>query len=476
MDLGAAAHDPLDSPERRRPGGRWLVLALAVLPLTLAATVLRPEMERAWPARYFLPLHAAIETLFTVVAFATFAVQWYAAGARLNDARARFVGSGFLAVALLELGHLLAFPGMPGLVWVGSSTERGIVYWLAARLWTVAILGGALLIRPDSGARALRRGPLVAGALGAVGATLLADVAWMSRRPLFYVEGAGLTSLKKVVEIAIAAAAIAGMVAYHRTRRDTRSAGDVAAALGVTALSEVCFALYVRAYDSFNLLGHVYLLLAAYGVFHALFADAVLRPYERLGAATRELVASNDELRRLREHVEGELDVTIRNLTHLKEEREDLLRAVSHDLRTPLQVVLLQGERLFRLAAGESKERRAAQAILAAGRNMATMIGDLVEAAHLERGKLELSTEPVSIRELVAGLLAMVEGALDTGRVRLEIDGGLPRVPIDVARMGRVLQNLVGNALKYSAPGTAVVVRARAVEREVVVEVSDSSH
>jgi signal transduction histidine kinase len=470
-----ATANAADTSAPAEPAGRVpLAIAVAALPLAAGVLLFRPAMQLAWPAGYYLAVHTAVETLVAVVAFATFAVQWYAAGARLNDARARFIGSAFLAVALLETAHVVAFPGMPGLGWLPSSTERGIVYWLSGRLWTVGAVLAAAAIPRDSQARALRRGPLLAWALGGVAAILVADALWISRQPRFFVDGVGLTPLKKGLEIGVAALALAGMAVYRRLHRDRRdpSAGGLAVALGLTVLSELCFALYARAYDSFNLLGHAYLLLASYGVFHALFAEAVIRPYERLGAASRELAASNAELQRLREHVEGELAVTIRDLRALQEQREDLLRAVSHDLRTPLQIVLLQAERLARAATSE-RDRRAVDRIVAAGRQMGAMIRDLVDSVHLESGTLRVSPQPVPLRAFVSELVGVSGGALDTERVRVEIPGDLPPVAADPARLARVVQNLLGNALKYSEPTTDVAVRALPRGPEVVVSICD---
>jgi signal transduction histidine kinase len=472
------SHDRVDAGPAQTatpsPRRALLILALAALPFAAAALLLRSRMQQPWPARHYLAAHTVMEALVAVVAFATFAVQWYAAGARLNDARARLLGSAFLAVALLETTHLVAFPGMPGLPWLESSTERGIVYWISARLWTVAAMLAAATIEPGSTARVLRRGPLLAATLGGVAAVLVADAAWISRRPIFFVEGAGLTPLKQGLEVLVAALAAVGVVAYGRrwSRHGDRGAGWIALALGGTVLSELCFTLYARAYDSFNLLGHAYLLLASYGVFHALFADAVLRPHERLGATTRELEASNAELRRLREHVEGELAVTIRDLRELQEQREDLLRAVSHDLRTPLQVVLLQADRLARATASE-RDRRSAERIVAASRQMSAMIRDLVESVQVGSGALEIARQPLPLQAFLAELLGVAGGALDTERVSVEIPADLPPVAADPARLARVVQNLLGNALKYSPPATAVAVRARPSDGEVVVSVSD---
>jgi signal transduction histidine kinase len=441
-------------------------LGLAAAPLALAI-LFRPAMAVPWPASVYLPVHLVVEVLVVVVAASTFAVQWSAAGARLNDARARFIGSGFLAVALLELAHVLAFPGMPGLPWIASSTERGIVYWLAARLWTVGTLLGALLVRPGSAARAPGRGPLLGAALGGAALVLALDAAWLARAPRFWVEGEGLTPLKLGVEVVVAAAALLGAALHRRAQRRAGEEGGSAlcAALALTVLSEICFMLYARAHDSFNLLGHAYLLAAAYAVFHALFAAAVLRPHAQLAGSLA-------EARALKHRIEDELEVTIRDLGAAKELQQDLLRAVSHDLRTPLQAILLKAHRLA-AAPGDDGTRRAGAAIIAAGRHMTAIIQDLVDAAQLESGTISLARRPVALGAVVREVLSASDGALDTARVALALPEDLPAVSGDPARLARVVQNLLSNALRYSPVDAPVTVHAEAAGREVVLAVSD---
>jgi PAS domain S-box-containing protein len=156
-------------------------------------------------------------------------------------------------------------------------------------------------------------------------------------------------------------------------------------------------------------------------------------------------------------------------------QREDLLRAVSHDLRNPLQIVLLQAERLQRLLAGaaHAKERHAAERIAQASRQMGVMIRDLVEAARMESGRLVLQRQPVELRPLVERLLAQSAGALDVARVRVDVPSDLPPADADPARLERVLVNLVGNALKYSPEGGEVRVGAEVRDGAVVVSVAD---
>jgi signal transduction histidine kinase len=193
--------------------------------------------------------------------------------------------------------------------------------------------------------------------------------------------------------------------------------------------------LYRHPYDPFNVVGHAYVVVSFGLVFDALFAATLVRPYRDLDA--------------LRAHVEDELVVTIRQLRESKEQREDLLRAVSHDLRNPLQVVLLQCQRLLRAPDGDPS-RRPANSILAATRRMDRMLRDLADAARSESGNLELARSAVELKPFVDGFLELADGVLERPRVENTIAASVPSVLADPDRLDRIFVNLVGNALKYS--------------------------
>ncbi len=168
-------------------------------------------------------------------------------------------------------------------------------------------------------------------------------------------------------------------------------------------------------------------------------------------------------------------DITL--LHELQEQREDLLRAVSHDLRNPLTTVQLQAQRLLqildRTGVMGGPERHAAEAIIIGARRMNTMIQDLVETARLEAGRLELSLQPVDLRAFVLDLLERQAEMLEVGRIRLVAPEVLPPVRADPDRLERILVNLLSNALKYSQPGTEVTVTLRVQDGQVVTAVSD---
>jgi signal transduction histidine kinase len=101
------------------------------------------------------------------------------------------------------------------------------------------------------------------------------------------------------------------------------------------------------------------------------------------------------------------------------------------------------------------------------------MLGDLLEVAKVEAGELELDLQRHELRALVETTVRMFESA--SPEHRLETD--LPAQPLelccDALRIEQVLNNLVGNAIKYSPQGGPVRIAARAERDQVVLEVVD---
>jgi PAS domain S-box-containing protein len=165
----------------------------------------------------------------------------------------------------------------------------------------------------------------------------------------------------------------------------------------------------------------------------------------------------------------------VRALRELEQQREDLLRAVSHDLRNPLAAVLGQAQLVERrLERAELDEaRKGVRGIIAAARRMDVMIEDLVDAARAEAGQIRLDRRAIRMRDLAFGLKERLRSALDVERIDIEVPEDLPEVWADPARLERILTNLWSNALKYSAAGTRVTVSARAEDGWVVTSVAD---
>jgi len=162
-------------------------------------------------------------------------------------------------------------------------------------------------------------------------------------------------------------------------------------------------------------------------------------------------------------------------LHELQEQRDDILRAVSHDLRNPLAGVLGHAQLLLRMlerAGLTGREAQSARAIVAGCERMNAMIQDLVDTVRSESGQLRLERKPVDLPSFVADLLQRQAQVMETGRIRVE-PAPLPPALADPTRLERIMLNLLSNALKYSAPGTEVTVRFRQRNGEIITAVAD---
>ncbi len=164
-------------------------------------------------------------------------------------------------------------------------------------------------------------------------------------------------------------------------------------------------------------------------------------------------------------------DVT--RLHDLQEERDDLLRMISHDLRTPLSALLLQAQMLQRSLEPGDRNLKRLDTIITNAQRLATMIRDLVDMVRLENGRVQLIRRDVDLESFTATLIQRLAGTLQTERVRLDFEPGLPPLTADPDRLERILVNLVSNALKYSRPPEEVIVRARREEQAVCIDVVD---
>jgi len=167
-------------------------------------------------------------------------------------------------------------------------------------------------------------------------------------------------------------------------------------------------------------------------------------------------------------------DVT--ELHRLQEERQDIVRMVSHDLRNPLTAVQGQAQIILKLLDRSGQDgalRRSAETIVANARQMNAMIQDLVDMARGETAQLVLNPVAIDLGRAVPDLIQRMPDVLEASRIRVEIPKGLPHVRADPNRLERVVTNLLSNALKFSPPQTEVLVAAEKLDGEVKLSVTD---
>ena len=160
--------------------------------------------------------------------------------------------------------------------------------------------------------------------------------------------------------------------------------------------------------------------------------------------------------------------------------RDEVLRIVAHDLRNPLNTILLSAGVLGELLAADAKERRTEnqqiETIRRSVQRADRLIQDLLDVARVEAGTLAVQTAPLPAAALAHEAVELHRSLADKKGIRLEavLPTELPTVAADHDRILQVFSNLIDNAIKFTPEGGRVTVRAERGEHEVIFSVSDT--
>lgn len=204
-------------------------------------------------------------------------------------------------------------------------------------------------------------------------------------------------------------------------------------------------------------------------------AEYSARPIEEGGRLSGAVVSFSDITHRKRqEQEELAARAQAESAVHA---RDELLLAVSHDLRNPLGAILLSAESLLRrLPEGDERDRRKAEVIQRAASNMDRMIEDLLDVDRLEGGRLVVERKPLEVRPLLGEAIGQLRPHAERSSITLTCfaPDGLPPVLADKGRLLQILSNLVGNAVKFTPEGGAIAVSVAPTEGAVCFRIEDT--
>lgn len=238
---------------------------------------------------HYLPLHTGLETLAIVVSVSVFAIGWSTRRYHQRN-NLLWVSILFLGVGIFDLSHTLSFEGMPDFI-SANTPNKAIHFWLAARTLAVIGLLGAALIPSTTRIQYKRLLLLVMITLVLIHYLVLYRPEAM---PVTFTPGQGLTTYKLMFEYGLIAAYSGTALLFfrHMTKpRNFSSCGLMASAL-LMAQSEYFFTLYSTVSDSYNLIGHLYKIVAYAILYKALFLENIIEPYEQLRQSQQRLKAT----------------------------------------------------------------------------------------------------------------------------------------------------------------------------------------
>lgn len=181
--------------------------------------------------------------------------------------------------------------------------------------------------------------------------------------------------------------------------------------------------------------------------------------------------------------IEGAV-VIFRDITanqKLERAKDEFLAVAAHELRSPLASVRSYADMLLKReqqrAETDSRDVRGLTILSQQVTHMLRMVDNLLDVSRLDAGRVELLLQPTNMVSLTAQVLDLKRPEAGKRDLVMETDQAEIMVQCDSMRIRQVLTNLVGNAIKYSPPETAVHVRLDIVEseqgKEVLVAVTD---
>jgi two-component system sensor histidine kinase KdpD len=172
--------------------------------------------------------------------------------------------------------------------------------------------------------------------------------------------------------------------------------------------------------------------------------------------------------------------VAVEKLSHAEAARESerlrsaLLDAVTHEFRTPLTSIKVAASTLASSVQLDDAARSDLVAVVEEEADrLNRLVGEAAEMAQLDAHQVQLEFELQDIRSAIDAALTDFGAMLGNHQIEVKLASDLPRVRIDKQRIAEVIRHLLGNAVKYSPPGTPVHLTAERAEWHVRVSVAD---
>ncbi|HEX6096076.1 MAG TPA: ATP-binding protein [Thermoanaerobaculia bacterium] len=170
--------------------------------------------------------------------------------------------------------------------------------------------------------------------------------------------------------------------------------------------------------------------------------------------------------------------LVIRDITALQEldrKKDEFLSVASHELRTPLTTIKGYTQLLAQTVDDLQPEERATyiNAVLGEIERMMGLISELLDVSRIETNRLQIHPQSIRWSDFIRARVSAFQVQHPTRSIRMAVDAGDAVVVADPDRMRQVIDNLLSNALKYSAEGTDIDLEVEAVGSDMLTSVTD---
>ncbi len=174
------------------------------------------------------------------------------------------------------------------------------------------------------------------------------------------------------------------------------------------------------------------------------------------------------------------LTVTMHDVTYFKELdriKSEFVSTVSHDLRSPLTAILGYVELLERVGPINERQRNFVERVQTSVRNITELINDLLDLGRIEAGFDERKVS-ISLVNVIQYSVESFKGRLQEKKHVLQVDvpGGIAKIFGDSVRLRQVIDNLLGNAIRYTPEGGIIRISAREENDQIILQVQDTGY
>ncbi|MGB4499524.1 MAG: MASE3 domain-containing protein [Methylococcaceae bacterium] len=447
----------------------FLIFVCSLFPFLLTL-LFHAQLYTVMNISSYLIFHNIAEFFSVVVSFSIFGVGWYAYE-QTNNRHILFLSTSFFVIGWLDFFHALGYFGMPDFV-TPNNPAKSSQYWIAARLFMGLTFLGSAFIYPNTKRFWLSKIVLMTGcfvfpALAFIGITFFPE-----QMPVTIIEGVGLTPFKKNTEYLIIILLFISLVIYWQRilKTNERHLIYFLSAFVVCIFGEAAFTGYKSVFDTYNVLGHIYKIVAFHLIYLGLFAVSVKNPYLELATTNKQLqeeIAERIKIEQaLKNYQDGLEDLVAKRTSELEKakivaefannSKSVFLSNMSHELRTPMNAILGLVFILKKSNLSE-EDKLLLNKIHVAGQSLLGIINNVLDMSKIEAGKFELEISVFNLHDILDNLATIMTFSASERNIDLIIHPPIA-VPVnrlkgDSLRLQQVLVNLIGNAIKFTHHG-----------------------
>lgn len=204
-----------------------------------------------------------------------------------------------------------------------------------------------------------------------------------------------------------------------------------------------------------------------------IFSDTLAYQNRELEAQKMELTSQSTELT----EQNRELEIQKQQLSEANKLKTSFLSNMSHELRTPLNSVIALSGVLNRHLKGQipDEEYSYLEVIERNGKNLLTLINNILDIARIESGREEIEITDLSICECINEVVEMIQPQAHAKKININKAEGNCEVQVksDANKIVHILQNLIGNAVKFTEKGD-ITIGVSKTDNDVIIAITDS--